>query len=115
VALGPLMVFAPQLAQAKRIGLREYGALAERYVREFDCKWLRGGASADEPLLGSGDLQSLADLGNSFEVVRTMRVAPFTKETIFQLAAAVVVPIVPLLLTMMPLEELLKKLFGILF
>jgi hypothetical protein len=25
------------------------------------------------------------------------------------------VPIVPLLLTMMPLEELLKKLFGILF
>jgi hypothetical protein len=115
VALGPLMVFAPQLAQAKRIGLREYGALAERYVREFDCKWLRGGAPADESLLGSGDIQSLADLGNSFEVVRTMRIAPFSKETILQLAAAVVVPIVPLLLTMMPLEELLKKLFGILF
>jgi hypothetical protein len=115
VVLGPLMVFAPQLAEAKRIGLREYSALAERYVREFDCKWLRGGVSADEPLLGSGDIQSLADLGNSFEVVRTMRIAPFTKETILQLAAAVIVPVVPLLLTMMPLEELLKKLFGILF
>jgi hypothetical protein len=77
--------------------------------------WLRGSAPADEPLLGSGDIQSLADLGNSFEVVRTMRIAPFAKETILQLAAAVVVPIVPLLLTLMPLEELLKKLFGILF
>jgi hypothetical protein len=115
VVLGPLLVFAAQLAQAKRIGLREYGTLAERYVREFDGKWLRGGAPSDEALLGSGDIQSLADLGNSFEVVRTMRIAPFTKETILQLAAATVAPVAPLLLTMMPLEELLKKLLGILF
>jgi hypothetical protein len=115
VVLGPLLVFAPQLAQAKRMGIREYGALAERYVREFDAKWLRGGAPADEPLTGSGDIQSLADMGNSFEVVRTMRIAPFAKETIVLLVAATVAPIAPLLLTMMPMEELLKKLFGILF
>ncbi len=113
--LGPLLVFSAQLAQAKRKGLREYGTLAERYVREFDAKWLRGGAPADEPFVGSGDIQSLADLGNSYEVVRTMRIAPITKEAIFRLAAATLVPLVPLLLTMMPLEELLKMLFGILF
>ena len=115
VVLGPLLVFAPQLARVKRKGLREYGTLAERYVREFDAKWQRGGAPADEPLIGSGDIQSLADLGNSFEIVRTMRIAAFTKETVLQLAAATLAPIVPLLLTMMPLEELLKKLLGILF
>jgi hypothetical protein len=115
VVLGPLLAFAPQLAHARRMGLREYGTLAERYVRAFDAKWLRGGAPADEPLVGSGDIQSLADLGNSFEVVRTIRIAPFTKETILQLAAATAAPVAPLLLTMMPLEELLKKLFGILF
>ena len=115
VVLGPLLVFAPQLAQAKRKGLREYGTLAERYVREFDAKWLRGGAPADEPFVGSADIQSLADLANSYEVVRTMRLAPITKEAILRLAAATLAPIVPLLLTMMPLEELLKKLFGILF
>ena len=84
-------------------------------MREFDAKWLRGGAPADEPFVGSGDIQSLADLGNSYEVVRTMRVVPFTKESIVQLAAVTVAPMVPLLLTMMPLEELVKKLFGILF
>jgi hypothetical protein len=44
LALGPLLVFAPQLAAVKRTGLREYGTLAERYVRAFDAKWLRGGA-----------------------------------------------------------------------
>ena len=115
VVLGPLLVFAPQLAQAKRIGLREYGTLAERYVREFDAKWLRGGAPADEPLVGSADIQSLADLGNSFEVVRTMRIVPFTKEAIIQLAVVTVAPVAPLVLTMMSLEEILKKLLGIVF
>jgi hypothetical protein len=115
LVLGPLLVFAPQLAQAKRVGNREYGALAERYVREFDAKWLRGGAPGDEPLVGSGDIQSLADLANSFEVVRTMQIAPITRDSLIRLVAATLAPIAPLLLTMMPLEELLKKLFGILF
>ena len=112
--LGPLLMFAPQLAAAKRKGLREYGTLAERYVREFDAKWLRGGAPADEPFVGSGDIQSLADLGNSYEVVRSMRIAPITKDALLIIAGATLVPIVPLLLTIMPLEELVKMLFGIL-
>ena len=115
VILGPLLVFAPQLAETKRTGLREYGTLAERYVREYDTKWLRGGAPADEPFVGSGDIQSLADLGNSFEVVQTMKVAPVSKDAILRLTAAVLAPIVPLALTMMPLEDLLKRLLGILF
>jgi hypothetical protein len=115
LALGPLLVFAPQLAQVKRTGLREYGTVAERYVREFDAKWLRGKAPADEPIIGSADIQSLACLGNSLEVVRTMRAAPITKEDVLRLMATTLAPMVPLLLTMMPLGDLLKMLFGILF
>ena len=115
LVIGPLLVFAPQLAEVKRTGIREYGTLAERYVREFDGKWLRGGAPADEPFVGSGDIQSLADLGNSFEVVQGMRIAPVTREAILRLLLATLVPLVPLALTMMPLEELLKKLLGVLF
>jgi hypothetical protein len=113
IVLGPLLVFTPQLAQAKRTGNREYGTLAQRYVREFDAKWLRGGAAADEPLVGSADIQSLADLANSLAVVQGMRIAPVTKDAILRLAAAILVPLIPLALTMMPLEELLKR--GILF
>ena len=115
LVLGRLLVFSPQLAQAKRTGNREYGALAERYVREFDAKWLRGGAPANEPLVGSGDIQSLADLVNSFEVVRTMQLAPITRDAFIRLVAATLIPVVPLLLTMMPFEELVGKLLGILF
>jgi hypothetical protein len=113
IVLGPLLLFLPHLAQARRIGLREYGTLAQRYVREFDDKWLRGGAPAGEPLVGSADIQSLADLGNSFEVVRGMRTVPFTKETVLQLAVITLVPVAPLLLTMVSLEELLKRLLQI--
>jgi len=115
LVFGPLLVFAAQLARAKRTGLGEYGSLAARYVREFDAKWLRAQAPPGEPLVGSADLQSLADLGNSFEVVKGMRIAPVTRDAILQLAAATLLPVVPLLLTMMPWDELLKRLFGIVF
>ncbi|WP_227747224.1 hypothetical protein [Paraburkholderia franconis] len=65
--------------------------------------------------MGSGDIQSLADLANSFDIVRTMRIAPITRDALVRLAAAVLVPIVPLALTMMSLEELLKRLVGVVF
>ena len=113
--LGPLLVFIPALARAKRVGLREYGSLAQRYVHDFDQKWLRGGVSPDEPLVGSADIQSLADLGNSYEVVRGMRSVPFTREVVLQLAALTLVPLVPLLLTMISLEELLSRLVKVVF
>jgi len=115
IVLGPLLLFTPHLGLARRVGLREYGTLAQRYVREFDDKWLRGGAPADEPLVGSADIQSLADLGNSFEFVRSMRLVPFTRDTVFQLAGITLLPVVPLLLTMVSLEELVQRLLKVVF
>ena len=114
IVLGPLLFFMPHLSRARRVGLREYGTLAQRYVREFDAKWLRGGAG-DEPLLGSADVQSLADLGNSFEIVRSMRVLPISRDTVLQLAVITLLPVAPLLLTMVSAEELLKRLLQIVF
>lgn len=115
LALGPLLVFANQLAAAKRTGTLEYNTLAERYVRAFDTKWLRGGAPEGEELLGSGDIQSLTDLGSSLDVVKEMRVVPIVRADVLALALATLAPISPLLLTMMPLDELLQKLVGVLF
>ena len=113
--VGPSIAFAPALARAKRDGQREYGVLAQRYVREFDAKWLRGGAAPDEPLVGSADIQSLADLGNSFEVIKGMRMVPFTMRTVFELGVTTLAPIAPLLLTMFPLSDLLTQLLRVIF
>ena len=115
MVLGPLLVFSPRLARAKRTGLREYGRLVSRYVREFDRKWVRGGADAEEQLLGSGDIQSLADLGNSFQVIRDIRPLPFGRDTVLQVIFFTLMPVMPLVLTMIPLEELIKKLVGSVF
>ena len=113
--LGPMLTFASKLAAAKRAGLRDYGSLAQRYVREFDVKWIRGGAPSGEPLVGTADLQSLADLGNSFEVVVGMRWVPFTGQTILQLAFATLLPVLPLTLTMISLDELVDRLLQMVF
>jgi hypothetical protein len=114
LVLGPLVVFAPQLAAAKRAGLAEYGSLAIRYVREFDGKWLQRPRPEGEPLVGTADIQSLADLANSFDVVKTMRLAPITRNAVLPVVVGTLAPIIPLALTMMSLEELLKKLVGLL-
>jgi hypothetical protein len=112
--LGPLTIFTPQLSSAKRRGSKEYGTFASSYVEQFDRKWLRGGAK-DETLLGTGDIQSLADLANSYAVVREMRVVPFGLQDVTRLAAATGAPLLPLLLTIMPIEELFDRLVKILF
>ena len=113
IVLGPLLLFTPQLATARRVGLREYGTLARRYVQEFDQKWIRGGAPAGEPLIGSADIQSMADLANSYEVIRSMNMVPFTRQTVIQLAVITLLPVAPLVLTMISLDELMKRLLQV--
>jgi hypothetical protein len=113
--LGPLCVFTPPLLDAKRKGLAEYGKLGSRYVQEFEGKWIRGGAPKGEELLGSGDIQSLADLGNSFSTIQEMRAVPFGIRDVTPLVVASVVPLLPLLLSVFSPEELVMQLIKILF
>ena len=108
----PLLVFGPMLARVKRHGLLKYGALGQTYVRTFDLKWLRG-QPAGEPLIGSGDIQSLADLGNSFSSVEQMRLIPMSRMALLYFVLAIVAPILPLALTMTSAEDLIGKLVGL--
>jgi hypothetical protein len=114
IPIAPLFLFTLQLLRAKREGLAKYGTLASTYVRDFDQKWLRS-QDNDEQLLGTGDIQSLADLGNSFAVVREMRALPLATDDFIQLVVVTVAPLIPLLLTIMPLDELLTQAFKIVF
>jgi hypothetical protein len=115
LALGPLVVFAGQLAQVRRTGLDEYGVLAQRLAGDFDAKWVRGGAPADEPFLGSPDISALADMGGSYEVIENMRSLPIAPEALIPLVVAILLPMLPLTLTMMPLEALLEALVSLMF
>ena len=57
----------------------------------------------------------MADLGNSYQLVRNVRVVPFDNGVPLKLAIAVLAPILPLILTMIPLEEVIKRLVGSVF
>ena len=112
--LGPPCVFAKTLLELKRRGRREYGVLAAHYTSEFHDKWIKGGAPPGEPLLGSSDIQSLADLANSYSVIGEMRPVPFSRDTIMQVVGAVAIPLLPLALSIVPADQILKQLFSLL-
>ena len=113
--LGPLLMFTPQMARAKRKGLADYGLLAQRYVERFEQKWVLGEPTPSEELLGAADIQSLADLGNSYALVREMRSVPFGLDDISRLAAATAAPLLPLLLTIFSPEELIMRIIKVVF
>jgi hypothetical protein len=113
-ALVPLFSFTPQLIRAKRQGLAKYGAFASQYVIDFSKKWLEGKPN-EESALASGDIQSLADLGNSFAVAREMRLVPFATDDMVLLLAATIIPFLPLLLTIMPLDQLIMRALKLVF
>jgi hypothetical protein len=113
--LGPLLMFTPQMARAKRKGLADYGLLAQRYVESFEQKWVLGNPAPSEGLLGAADIQSLADLGNSYALVRDMRSVPFGLEDITRLAVATAAPLLPLLLTIFSPEELILRIIKTVF
>jgi hypothetical protein len=113
--LCPLLMFSPRMSRAKRKGLADYGLLAQRYVESFEQKWIRPDPAGSEELLGTADIQSLADLGNSYALVRDMRSVPFGLEDMGRLAAATAAPLVPLLLTIFSPEELFMRVIKVVF
>jgi len=113
--LAPLLMFTPQMARAKRSGLASYGLLAQTYVERFERKWTSGDPAPAEDLLGAADIQSLADLGNSYSLVREMRPVPFGLDDMTRLAIATAAPLLPLLLTIFSPEELMMRVIKVLF
>ncbi len=115
LVIGPLTVFAPKVLAAKRRGLREYGRFAADYSRNFDRRWMCGADGTGEEALGSADIQSLADLDSAVSIIRSMTAFPVGRDQILQLIVATIIPFAPLLLTAIPLEQLLDRIIGVIF
>jgi hypothetical protein len=114
LVLGPTCVFTPGLLRRRREGLSAYGVLASEYVIDFQKKWIEGRRQTNEPLIGSSDIQSLADLANSFGIVEHIRPFPFGRSAVVAVAVNVALPILPLGLTMFSLQELVTRLVKVL-
>lgn len=111
----PLTFFADQLEDVGRAARYQFGTLSSRYVTDFHHKWMDGTVRSEEPLLGTSDIQSLADLANSYAVAAETRLIPVTKQVLLRFVILAVLPLVPLVLTMIPLSEIIKSLFKLAF
>ena len=122
--LGPLFAFSKPLGRARFNGMLAYGNLADDYVRSFDHKWLRRSTrskpdgdrvqESGEALLGSADVQSLADIGGSYQRVTQMKPVLVTPRLIIVVALAALGPMLPPLSTVVPLMDILVKLASML-
>jgi len=110
--LCPLLVFTDKLWASRTTGSGQYNRFAARYVSEFEAKWTGDAAPADAPLLGTADIQSLADLGHAVRVVKEMRWIVVSRRLLTMMALAAVVPFAPLLLFQYPIVELAQKVFS---
>lgn len=115
LAVIPLGFFAAHLEQAERLAKREFGTLASRYVNDFRRKWVLERNEDTEQLLGTSDIQSLADIGNSYSVVAEIRLFPISKQALIRLFTMIVLPLLPLTFTMFPLDQAIRGLFKLMF
>ena len=112
---GPLLAFTLQLRDAKRRGMFQYGALAGSVGAAFERKWLKRAGSADEKALEVEDFSATTDLFQVVANVYEMKSAPLSVIGLAMLAASALAPLVPVWLTVVPLQDLVRGLSKFLF
>jgi hypothetical protein len=108
IGLAPMLLFTPALAGARRKGMLQHGEFSTRFARDVERK-MRESRDGGEEVKGE-DIQSLADIGGSFERLREMRLVPIDLlgAALFVLSAGV--PMLVLVLASVPFEQVLKLL-----
>lgn len=112
VLLAPLFSFTLKLVLLRVSGIFRYGDFGEDYARFFDRKWVAA-RPRDESLLGTSDIQSLADLANSYAIVQNMRIIPVDRKTLAVIAVLAAIPMAPVFFVALPFKEVIARVLGI--
>lgn len=110
--IAPALAFIDKLIALRAAGMLAYEDLGQRYAQGFHAKWVQGENPDNEPVLGSPDIQSLADLRNSFNIVQNLSIIPVDRKTVTVIAASAAIPMAPLLFTALPFEQIVARLLG---
>jgi hypothetical protein len=99
------------LLREKRLSSRMYGSMQHLVSLQFRRKWTDRHHNVGE-LLGAPDVSSLADLSAAFSNIQQMFTYPFRKSTIVTFLLALALPLIPVVTTYIPLNEMMKGLFA---
>jgi hypothetical protein len=111
IALGPLAFFVPRLSALRREGILEYGILGQLHSVEFHERWILHRAGHEAEFLAAPESSTLADFGSAYEKIAEINAFPADKGTLYTLAAAVLIPALPMILAQVPFTVVLGDLF----
>jgi hypothetical protein len=111
----PLLAFTPRLMREWREGVHLYGRLAEQLGFLFEDKWFRKGAEVGPAVLDVSDFSAAVDLSGYASNVYDMRLTPGDLKSFVVLAAATLVPLLPVVLIAAPVDVLMKGIGSLLF
>jgi len=109
-ALGPLLFFVPRLFRLRRRGIREYGALGYINSAEFHEKWIAHRAGHEAEFLQAPESSRLSSYGQIYEKIGKLKSFPADKGSLYILGFAVVLPLLPAVLTEIPFVIVFKDL-----
>ena len=112
LAVGPLLVLSPHLFAARRQALAQYGDFVRTFTLMFHQKWIERPSAASAPALIAPDFSSLHDLSETYQVVTKTRLFAFGPRIVLMVWTAGLVPMLPLLATMVSVEDVLRKIFA---
>jgi hypothetical protein len=111
LALAPLLFFVPRLARLRRVGILEYGTLAQTQSIAFREKWILRNAPRESAFLQSPDASALSNFADSFERITKLNPFPADLTSLYGLAAAIALPALPVILAEIPVGLVLADLF----
>ena len=106
VAVGPLCWLSSPMRASQLRGIVEYGELAVRIGRRFEARWLRERRFVTSDALSASDFSATIDLYSVVAAVYTVRIVPVKARSLFKLVASTVIPFLPVLLTLVPAQDL---------
>ena len=110
----PPLVFVPQLTRLKLQALHDFGELVVRTNASFERRWVPPGGDPDG-LLNTSEASTVTDLGQVYAQVERMWVFPFRRSAFIGVIAAVVIPLLPVVIAELGVRDLMKDLLGALF
>jgi len=114
LSAGPLTVFVRRLRQAKKQGIFEYGALANRFGGQFESKWLTSKAVVDPEILTQPDFSATTDFYSVVANVYEMRDVPFKAKDLIAPVLPAVVPFIAVALLTIPFQLVIDTLIKLL-
>jgi len=93
--------------------LAQYASAESRYTHAFQRSKIEQ-LPAEGQLPDLSEVQTLDSFSNQFERIKDLRVIPIGLADFIEIAISAIVPGLPLLATVMPLEDIFKSLFKML-